>query len=869
MVETVVGFGQPALGLTDHGNMAGAVQLYQECSKAGIKPFPGMELYTVLDRKDKKAKRHHMGVVAFTTEGYKNLVYMATLSNKNFHNKPLLDHNDLAQLAEAGRLRGIAGLSGCRSGFIAEALVNQNPGGAEVFAQAYANWFDRFYVEIMNHGITWDYELEGTDEVGQVTDDEIGDQLLEIAQRLGLPVVITQDSHYCLPADRIDHDNLKKLVSFGPDPDDGVFSGDGYLLADEAHLRAHHREDRFNAGVAGLQDLLEAHDLHISQLDHYAYNIPFTVDDPSRELRDRCSRILRERGLSSVHQARLEEELDVIEATGMAGYLLLVAEVTDWCTDHQVFYQARGSAAGSMCCWLLGITPVDPIKWKLSYERFISRDRTKPPDIDLDVEHTRRQELIDWLATRFNVAQIGNWRELKLSGEVDPDTGETRGKGSLRVQYFARKKQLGEEVGEWSTIPKDEQDTLYRLDSLGIVHGHGKHAAGIILTTTQTELDELVPLMWIASSESFVSQFDMNDIEALGLVKLDVLGLKTLSTLHKAHDNLKRPVDLEWIPMAGNVPEVRQTFQRIASGQTDGVFQLEGWTSRKGVRELKPTTVTDIIAAMALFRPATMDSGATRQFINVKHKRLERVERHPLLDGVTKETNGVLLFQEQVISVLRELGMNPDDLTKFLKAVKASQKDEMVKAKADIAGYELMVGEMAREAGIVDDDWKWLWEAITGFAAYGFNRAHSTVYGITSYRCAYLSANYPIEFHAALLNIAAGGDKEAGYIAATRKRDIRLARPDVEESGISYEVSPSGRSIRKGLTSIKGVGVKGAAAIVVARPAGGFRTLDNFARLVDRNKVNGIKPYLESGDKGVGALGKLIESGAMENLEGV
>jgi DNA polymerase-3 subunit alpha len=272
---------------------------------------------------------------------------------------------------------------------------------------------------------------------------------------------------------------------------------------------------------------------------------------------------------------------------------------------------------------------------------------------------------------------------------------------------------------------------------------------------------------------------------------------------------------------------------------------------------------------MALFRPATMDSGATRQYINVKHKRAERVQRHPMLDEVTKETHGVLLFQEQVISVLRNLGMDPDNLTKFLKAVKASQQDEMVKAKADIEGYEVMVNQMAKEAGINDDDWTWLWEAITGFAAYGFNRAHSTVYGLTAYRCGYLAANHPIEFHAALLNVAAGGEKEAGYITATRKREIRIARADIQESGISYEVSANGRSIRKGLTSVKGCGVVASTAIIKARPAGGFESLDQFCRLLaPGGKVNGVKPYLETGDKGVGVLGKLMESGAMDSLEG-
>lgn len=864
MVKTVSRYGQQALGLTDHGNMAGAVQLYQECKKVGIKPFPGIELYTVLDRADKKAKRHHMGVVAFTTEGYRNLVNLSTLSNKNFHNKPLLDHNDMAQLAEDGRLKGIAALSGCRSGFIASMLIDENPGGAEIFAQTYASWFDRFYIEVMNHNIVWDRPgLKGRDgEAAVITDDQLGDALWDIATRLGMPMVLTQDSHYCGIEDREDHDNLKRLVSFGPDPDDAVFSGDGYALATDSYLLDHHHEARFRAGVEGLQDLLGAHDLSIPQLDSYAYNIPFTVDDPLEEIKSRCGAELSARGLSRKHQDRLDDEIDIIEATGMAGYLILVAEVTDWCRLNSVFYQARGSAAGSMVCWLLGITPVDPLKWELGFERFISRDRTKPPDIDLDVEHTRRADLINWLGDRFSIAQIGNWRENKInSTEIDPETGEPIGKGSLRVAYFGMKSRMGEPVGDWDEVPREEKEALHRLDKLKTFSGYGKHAAGIILTTTQDELDDLVPMMWIASSKSMVSQYAMKEIEDLGLVKLDVLGLKTLSVLHKAHDNLGKPVDLDWIPMTDS-----KTFQNFAKGQTDGVFQLEGYASRRGVKDLKPTKVADIVAAMALFRPAVMNSGATRQYIKTKHGEMKPPERHELLMEVTKQTNGILLFQEQVITILRSFGMDPDHLTKFLKLVKASQQDEMIEAAIEIERQRAEIEVLAADSGVLGEDWDWLWDAITGFAAYGFNRAHSTVYGLTAYRTGYLAANHTIEYFAALLNIAAGSEKEPIYAKATRNLGIRLSQPLVNESGISYEVAPNRKSIRKGLTSIKGVGSVAAKAIVTARAEQPFVDLQDFADRVNHTKVNGILPFRDTRDTGVGVFGKLFEADAFDGL---
>lgn len=849
LVAKAKDYNQPALALTDHGNMAGSVQLYKECRKAGILPFPGSELYVVHSREDKKAKRHHMGVVAFTTEGYKNLVQLSTLSHKNFFNKPLLDHNDFGQLAEQGRLKGLAAFSGCLSGFVQQSLLKGDIYSASAYLKTYASWFDRYYVELMNHNSQWTEEWN---------DDRICNVLGELAREMGIPSVLSQDAHYVEREHQADHDALKRLIAFGPDPDDAVFNGDGFQLGSEEWFREHHEPTRYELGVEGLQDLLGAHDLSIPQLDRYAYNIPFTVEEPQKRLEARCLDALAQKQLGKTYRTRLTSELEIISDTGMAGYLLLVAEVTDWCRENHVVFQARGSAAGSICCWLLGITPVDPLKWKLSFERFISRDRTKPPDVDLDVEHSRRHELIDWLASRFSISQIGNWGTFKLSGEVDEDTGEQSGSGSLRVAYFSRKRKTGEEIQSWEDVPREDKQMLYRLDSLKTYKNYGVHAAGIILTTTKQEFEELVPQQYVASSKTFTSQYAMDDVEELGLVKLDVLGLKTLSVLHHCLDTLKKPVSFDWIPLNDG-----KTLREIAKGDTDGIFQLEGWTARKGVQKLKPTTIHDVIAAMALFRPATMDSGATAAYIAHKHKTKTAPQRHELLDQITKDTQHILLYQEQVISVLRGLGMGADELTKFLKAVKASNQN-IGAAGEVIKGYEEQVHQMAEALGVSDDDWRWLWNAITGFAAYGFNRAHSTVYGLTAYYCAYLSTHEPLAFNAALLAVAAGTDKEPKYVSAARRRGIRLAKADVERSAETYRAERS--AIRRGLTSIKGVGDKAAHAIVSVRPPAGFGSITQFAELVDHRKVSGIKPFREQGDLEVGVLGKLYAAGALDSI---
>lgn len=878
IVRTVAGYGQPASGLTDHGNMAGAVQHYQACRKHDVLPFPGTELYVVTDREAHKAamsargetprhlKRHHMCLVAYTSRGYENLVGLSTLSHRYFFNKPILDHGDLASLADAGMLEGIAATSGCYFSLISQAVVDGREDEAFTLMKTYAGWFPKFYVELQNHHID-----HGDDGHEGWNDDRLADALHDLARRAGLPVVVTQDAHYADPQDKPLHDTLKRLVAFGPEADDAVFPGDGFHLATDEWFAEHHHPERLRAGAEGLADLLDAHALRIPELDSYAYNIPFTVADPDRQLAHRVAESMRADGLvdKKGHLERFTDELKTVKATGMAGYLLLVAEVTDWCRANGVFYRARGSAAGSYLCWRLGITPVDPIKWGLRFERFISEDRTSPPDVDLDVEYDRRADLITWLRERFAVQQIGTHHKYSLTAEED-ETGEFEGdgRGSLVVAYFARQRATGGEIDSWEEIPDTDKAELRALDASTSLKSYGTHAAGLIITTTERDRVRLTPAMWVASSETLVSQYPMKDVEALGQVKLDVLGLKTLSVLHRCMDNLGRDVadGLEWIPLND-----RKTFSAIGRGDTAGVFQLEGGSARYGCRDLKPTHIRDVIAAMALFRPAAMESGATRAYINRKHKKEEVPVRHEIIARNTAHTYGVMVYQEQVVGILRDLGMEPGPLTAMLKAIKASQKADMVKAAQTMAQAREQVRVMAHDHGVSDEDFDWLWHAIEGFSKYGFNQAHATVYGLVAYYCAYLSVHHTVEFFAALLAVAAESNskKEPGYVSAARGAGIRLLRPDVNASDVTYGVDPRRKGIRRGLVAIKGVGVKQAAELVALRPGGGYTDLKHLSETVYRvgSPVTGLKPFLKDGDDTVGTIGKLKEAGALECFE--
>jgi len=866
MVAQVAELGQPALAITDHGNMAASVELYKASRDVGIAPFPGSELYFVPDtaqykidraRKDFKSTMYHLGVVAYTTQGYEHLVALSTATHRNFFHRPLCDYAMLAEFAETGRTTGLAVTTGCYFGYLVQTLLQHGEPAALQYLYSLSSWFPgSVYVEVQNHHIVHD---EGTD------DDQLADALVGLAATVGLPVVITQDSHYLRLSDRDEHDGYKQLIAFGPDPDDAVFPGDGFHLSDYRWIADHHSKRRLAAGMEGLADLLGRHTLEIGVLDHYAYSVPQIVEHPHDALVTRTRAALEghfaPRTPPPRYVVRLDEELNVIAAAGMAGYMLLVANVTDWLRSNDIMFQTRGSAAGSLVCWMLGISNVDPIKWDLRFERFLSKDRTKPPDIDLDVAHDRRDELLEMLNIRFTAHQIGSWATYSLA-EAEDEFGESQ-RGSLRVRYFtaAHKKDNG--ASSWLEMPAGDKEMLSALSERKLYKGMGTNAAGIVLTSSEDEFARLVPMARMTRAggvDGYVTQYGKEQIEQLGLVKLDALGLKTMTVLDRTLRMLGMPItELNNMPLRNSA-----TYSFIRAGGTEGIFQLEGRATMRGLRDLQPTSIRDVIAAMALFRPSVMRTGATRAFIERKHGEAATPLRHPLIMAVTKDTQGVLLYQEQVIDVLRGLGMDADNLTAFLKAVKASNKD--IDSAGDvIESYQDWIANRCAEIEMSAADQQFLADAIAGFAEYGFNRAHATVYGLTAYRCAYLASQHPLEFHTALLDVASSGDsaKENKYLRATRRRGIKVLAPDINRSGAGYTCDVAREAIRKGLRSIAGVGAISADKLAERQP---YDDLDDLVSQAASQAVSGHKEYDGSPESLTGILGKLYDSGCLTML---
>lgn len=835
MVSAVASMGQPGLALTDHGNMAGSIQLYKECRKHDILPFPGTELYVT--HESKTTKRRHLTVVSYTTQGYENLVGLSTLSHQQFYYKPVIVYDQLLDMGRNGDLNGLVVLTGCFFGELQAGLREGEP--AREYFEVLRQYVPVF-VEFQNHRIEDDDHSDKT----------INAALWEWACEAGLPVIATQDSHYAFQDDKPRHEQLKRLGSWSDDPDSAVFPGDSFHLADEAWMEEHFEPEVWWGCERSYSWLLNNNAVRISELDNYSYNIPFAGEDPDQELRSRLTG-----SYSPPYAARLDEELAVLQDTGMSAYILLVAEVCEWMYQQGILFQTRGSASGSLVCYEVGITQVDPIKWSLMFERFMSRDRMKPPDIDLDVEDTRRGEVLEYLASRFSTAQIGTWATYSLHEDE-----HTKG-GSLFQMFLTYLRKRGERQ-----MPRDMAEARSRwpqemtgLEALGL-HGatksYGTHAAGVLLTPGD-EIGRLVPTMYVASSKTTVTQYPMKDVEALGLVKLDILGLRTLSTIRRTLVMIDK-MGTDWIPLTD-----KATFTSIRRGDTVGVFQLEGRTMQRGCQEMQVRQISDLVAIQALYRPAVMSTGAKDTYLERRKDKSLRPERHPVIADATKDTYGMFIYQEQVMAALKSLGFTADELTDFLGAVKASNKNVDAAGKV-IESYGKEVSARTGKLGVPQEDEEELWAAIRGFSEYGFNRAHATAYGLTAYYCAYLKQHYPAEFYTALLETTAGHPRQLDYMRAARERGMRIARPHVNTSGLSWTMESGGSVIRKGLLNIKGLGRVWAEQITRHAP---YDSIDDLVRrTAGVRTIPGGRVWMRERTFS-GVIKALEDAGALDGLE--
>lgn len=866
--------GYPALGITDHGNPAGLVQGYKACRRHGMEFLPGVELYVAADR-ERKIQGHnlHLTVNAYTTKGYRNLCKLVTLTAKNYFYKPVVDFGDFAQMAEEGLTEGLSIGTGCWFGVLPTIIRQRGTDEAVAMAKALAGWFPRVYIELQNHGIEQHRGDAAWIVAGETLQEEhMVAELLEVAEMASLPYIVTTDAHYTTAADQELHDSLKQLCSWSDDPDDAMFPGEAYCLRSGKEMGQFFEPDVLATAIDNLTDLAEHAHVRIPELEKFRMLIPDVTHggDPDEQLKLRCiagmNKLVKNASpaMRKKYQNRMMSEIDTVIETKMAGYLLLVSDLCVWMRSENIVFNTRGSANDFLLCWLLEITLVDSVKWNLRPERFISADRIKPADIDLDVENQRRKEIEVYLGTRFNICQIGTIMKYKLFSE-DGEGEEESGRGSLRVRYDMVMGKRGIRYDHWRDVPYDHQKTLFALSDKRLISGYGTHPAGLIVAPDQALIAEL-PMVRIGAGANahLVTAYGKDDVEDLGFIKLDVLGLKTLTAVRIAClliDPTTPAMDfLETIPLNDEA-----VYKEIAAGRTESVFQLAQPAAQNFVNRMKPTKIGDIVAAMALFRPAARKSGVTDAYLDRRAKRESIPIMHADLIAETANTYGVLLYQEQVIGCLRAIRMDMAELNTLLKAVKASN-DYVAGAKVAIAQAMPRIRQLAGARGWSERDVEFLVEAVDGYADYGFNEAHAVAYGLLAYRTAWLCKHYPVQWWTGMLTAYTGEKKEDPYRRVAIRQGVKIGGPHVNRSGVSYTYDPERNVVRKGLQSIDGVGPVAAEELVANAP---YTSLMDLGKRVNSRRVPGATALALGKERAlwVGVIDKLDANGALEGLE--
>jgi DNA polymerase-3 subunit alpha len=847
LVDAAVGHGFDSLALTDHGALYGAVAFFQAARTKGIKPILGVETYvarrSMLDKEGKAdAQPFHLILLAQNWTGYQNLCRLVTDAHiEGYYYKPRIDRDHLARYAE-----GLVGLSACLNGEIPRALEVDDWESARRLAGEYGDILGKanFFLELQDHGLPEQRRLN--------------EQLLRLGPETGLPLVVTNDLHYVHQTQDEAQDVLL-CVGTGNNldtPGRMKFETPEFYLKSAAQMAALFPDQR--DALLATRRIAEMCNVQLPlgqlRIPHFPVPDGETVES---WLRKECERGLEGRyGTPTPElQARLEYELGVIISMGYAGYFLIVADFVRFARDQKIQTTCRGSAPGSIVTYTLGITPVDPIAYELPFERFLNPDRVTMPDIDVDFEDGRRDEVIAYVTRKYgpdHVAQIITFGTM-LARAAIRDVGRVLGYGYGEVDRVAKAvpNQLGiklEEALEIAPALREMTDGdagIRRLVGLaqqleGVARNASTHAAGVVIS--REPLTEMMPLQKATNSDALMTQFEMHAVEALGLLKFDFLGLSNLTILRQAVDliraNRGEEIDLDRIPL-----DDARTFELLASGETTGIFQLESAGMRRYVRELRPTSVLDLAAMVALYRPGPMDN--IPAYIRRKHGQEPVTYLHPLLQPYLEKTYGIFVYQEDIMAAAIALGGFTGPEADTLGYAIRKKKSSVLRAQKE--RFVTQAAERGVQAEVIDA----VFQAFQPFERYGFNKAHATCYGLVAYQTAYLKANFTVEYMTAVLSaFRSNEEKVAAAVAECRRLGIEVRPPDVHSSEIEFTVE--GDAIRFGLLAVKNVGEGAIESIIAARrEAGPFKSLTDFCSRVDLRLTN--RKVLESLAR-VGAL---------------
>ncbi|MBI2843414.1 MAG: DNA polymerase III subunit alpha [Armatimonadetes bacterium] len=850
MVKQAVDFEMPALALTDHGVMYGIISFYEACKDAGIKPVLGCEVYVAPRARTSRnpkldAENSHLVLLAENETGYKNLLKLVSIGHtEGFYYKPRVDREVLAEHS-----KGLIALTACLAGEVPKLCINGETEKAEHTVRAYQEIFgrDNFYLELQDHNLP---EQKGANEA-----------LVALASRLGAPLVATNDVHYLKQKDAAVHDVLLCIQTGATvdDPDRLRFGSREFFMKSSKQMAG-----LFGDVPGAIENTIEIAErcnveLDFSRLQLPEVYIPEGMDDSGyMEQLVREGLQLKIPNATQQYRDRLRYEIDTINSCGFARYMLIVREYAKFARDAKIFMGVRGSAAGSLVCHCLDITDFDPIEFGLTFERFLNVERVEMPDIDMDFQDDRREDVIRWVIEKYgadHVAQIVTFGTLAARAAVR-DAGRATGVPAQLVDKVCKAiptipigitiERAIKEVPEFSELYKstdvsDLVDTARQLE--GISRHASVHAAGVIIS--HDPLTEHVPVQKGAKGE-LVTQYDADALKKVGLLKMDFLGLANLTILARCVDNVKLSqgidVDIHNIPL-----DDEKTYEMLGRGDTTGVFQLESAGMRRNIQELKPNSVQELAAMVALYRPGPM--AHIPKFIRSKFG-IEPIEyMHPALEPILKETYGVIVYQDQVLHIVRAVaGFTLGQADIFRRAMGKKKKEEMKKQReAFIAG--------AKSNGLTEKQAIAMFDMIEPFAGYAFNKAHAVCYAHVAYQTAYLKANYPVEYFAAMLGTHVDNkDKVALYIEECRRLRIEVLPPDVNDSEADFTIQNG--AIRFGLAAIKNCGKGVVEAVIEARRSGGaFASLHNFCERV-----------IENGQIGKSAVETLIRAGAFASI---
>lgn len=879
LVRTVKELGMEATAITDHGTMSGTIEFYKAAQDGGIKPIFGMEAYVAArsrhDRDPQKDKaRYHLIILAMNDQGYRNLMKLSTLANlEGMYYKPRIDHELLEKYNE-----GLIILSACASGEVGENLRSDNYEEAKRIASWYKSVFgDRYYLELQDHGhpdcpAKWDVQVK------------INQYLERLSEELDIPCAVTSDGHYLTHDDQDAHEILlcvgtgaylsdekrMSLVDFElhvTDPKD-IISRWGKTHPD-AVRNTKRIADRCHVEIELGKILIPEFPVpegmtEKSYLDHLVYQgmafrylgIPW---DEAGEMGDDAIR----QKLTPDQVERLDMEFGVLDRMGYNGYFLIVQDFINWGKDQGIIFgPGRGSAAGSIIAYALRITDLDPLKYDLLFERFLNPDRISMPDIDIDIQDTRRGEVIEYCAEKYgrdrvtNIGTFGTmaaraavrdvarvlqvpYAEADRLSKMIPPPAQGR-----HIPLVVSVKEDADLKKEYESNPTSKRVLDFAMRLEGTMRSHGVHAAGVVIAPEAVV--NYVPLE-MAQKGVVATQFPMGPVEELGLLKMDFLGLSNLTIINNALRIIKKvyknEIDLSKIPL-----DDVKTYELFQRGDTTGVFQLESAGMKRYLRELKPTVFEDIIAMVALYRPGPMQF--IDSFIKRKHGQEEITYLDKGMENSLKSTYGILVYQEQFMQISKEWsGFTGGQADTLRKAVGKKKIDLMRKVKVDFVEGAIKTSGAKKEVA------EKFWDQLEEFANYCFNKSHAACYGLVAYWTAYLKAHYPDAFMAALMTSDQDDiERLAIEITECKHMGIKVLSPDVNESYLEFAVVPDESKIRFGMAAIKGVGVAAVEEIIRVREEGRFTSIEDFAKRVSTQKVN--KRVWES----------LIKSGAFDSL---